>query len=118
MDNSKIEKYEYLLELEESKAIQTLLNLVKQGDMDAAYVLGIEYYDGDYTDVNREQSFYFLELAYKAGHLRATHDFGCFIYYGFGFPDNIQNTEKARSIITKSANKGYEPSIKFLESMY
>ena len=98
---------------------QKLIDLAKLGDLDAIYVVGMAHYDGDEgVEFNREKCISMLQRAADQGHIEATHHLGCFRYYGYGFPDDFRDLNRAAALLKISAAKGYPPSLTFLGSMY
>ena len=117
MNLSNIEKYEDLID-SSPRAEVSLIELASRNDSDAAYVLGIAYYDGDISPQSSENAIKFLTIASNLGHLKAKHDLACFYYYAYCFPQGFQDFEKAVSLLEENANENYVPSLTFLSSMY
>src|SRR5688572_25342042 len=92
--------------------------LVAKGDSDAMYVLAMALYDGDGVQEDRPRCLELLGRAAATGHLKATHDLGCFHYYGYGFAPDVQSLSRAAALLEQSASAGYPPSMTFLGSMY
>lgn len=97
-----------------SISIEELIKLSNSGDFDAKYVLAICYFDADMVERNTDKTYILLKQAADAGHIRASHDLGCFKYYGYGFPKNFQNINQAIQYLEISASKGYKPSKEML----
>ncbi len=118
VDNDKIYEYEDLIEDDHVQAETKLLALADKGDSDAMYVLGIAYYDADIPKRTPMQGMQYLEQASNLGHARATHDLGCFHYYGYRLPEDFRNLQRAAELLKVSASQGFAPSMIFLGGMY
>jgi TPR repeat protein len=113
-----IDELEDLLTDDPVAAHTKLEALVAEGDSDAMYVLAMALYDGDGVKEDRPKCLELLGRAAAAGHLKATHDLGCFHYCGYGFPPEVQSLPRAAALLQKSASGGYPASMTFLGSMY
>ena len=117
-DDDKIFAYELLIQRDDVQAESKLIKLAEEGDADAMYVLGIAYYDVDIPGKTPMQGMQYLEQASKLGHVKATHDLGCFHYYGYRLPEDFRDFERAAELLEYSASQGFTPSMTFLGSMY
>lgn len=100
------------------RAIVLLEELARQGNADALYVLGMAYYDGDGVKPDALKCADLLAQAMALGHVKASHDLGCFHYYGYGFPEGFRNLEKSAELLARTVQQGYIPSMTFLGNMY
>ena len=116
--SSSTEALEDLLADDPAAAHERLEALVAEGDLAAMYVLAIALYDGEGAEQNRPRCLELLERAAAAGHTQATHDLGCFYYYGYGFPASMRDHQRAATLLQRSATAGHPPSMTFLGSMY
>ena len=116
--SSSTEELEDLLADDPAGAHAKLETLVAKGDPAAMYVLGIALYDGEGVEEDRTRCLELLERAVAAGHTQATHDLGCFYYYGYGFPSTMRDHPRAVALLQKSASAGHAPSMAFLGCMY
>lgn len=99
--------------------VEQLVDMVFQGDLDAMYVLGMAYYDGDEgVHCDTEQCIDLLQRAADGGHVEASHDLGCFRFYGYGFPAEFQDLRQAAVLLEFSSKAGHTPSMTFLGSMF
>ena len=84
--STRIDKYEQLLSEDRKNAERTLQALAADGDADAAVVLALAYYDGEFGERDTARCMSLLEQAARLGHPKAIHDLGCFRYHGYGMP--------------------------------
>jgi localization factor PodJL len=97
--SSAIDDLEDFLSDDPVAAHAKLDTLVAEGNSDAMYVLAIALYDGDGVQEDRPRCLNLLERAAAAGHVKATHDLGCFHYYGYGFAPEVQSLSRAATLL-------------------
>jgi TPR repeat protein len=116
MEDRQFELEDMLADSESGVAAVT--ELASGGDADAMYVLAMAHYDGDYVPQDSARCIELLERAVAAGHIKSTHDLGCFRYYGYRLPPNFADFKEAARLLELSVAAGYPPSMTFLASMY
>jgi len=92
-----------------------LFNKASQGDAEAQYKLGTNYYNGgNITEKDFEKAVYWFERAADQGYAQAQYNTGVFYYNGYGVDQDI---DEAIYWFKKAAKQKFEEAVNILESL-
>jgi len=96
----------------DTKAEELLINLSKQNNVDANFLLGYYYKTPKYHNINYQKSFYYYNLASNLGDKKAKMIVAWYYYKGLGTP---KNKEMAKKLLKELAVNGDNNALEILK---